>query len=91
LDSFLKGGKEMAGKPATKKKVVVKKSAAPAKRPTAKTASRRTYGKGDYLVCGTCGLSVIVDEYGDVVGTEELICCGEVMKPKSKKAKAAKK
>ena len=81
----------MAEKKATPVKAVAKKSTAPVKKSTAKTTSRRNYGKGDNLVCEICGLSVIVDEFGDVVGAEELICCGEVMKPKAKKAKAAKK
>lgn len=81
----------MAEKTATPGKAVAKKSVAPAKKSTAKPASRRNYSKGDHLVCETCGLSVIVDEFGDVVGVEEIICCGEAMKPKAKKAKAAKK
>jgi hypothetical protein len=74
----------MPEKTEIKKKVVARKPVAAAKKTARKTA------KSDKLVCETCGLSLIIDEWGDVYG-EELICCGTQMKPKASKAKAAAK
>lgn len=72
-------------------KAAAKKTTAPAaKKTTTKVASARRASKGDNFVCGTCGLSLIVDEWGDVYG-EELICCGKPMKQKARKAKASAK
>jgi hypothetical protein len=78
----------MAGKMETKEKQVTAKKAAPAKKPAARAA--RKMDKGDYLVCGVCGLTVVVDDFGNAVA-EELICCGEPMKEKAPKAKAKAK
>ena len=75
----------MPAKTVAKKKAVVSKPAAAAR----KTPSRKT-SKSEKLVCETCGLSLIVDEWGDVYG-EELICCGTPMKAKARKAKSAAK
>ena len=88
----------MAGKASSQvKKVVAKKPVAVVKKPvtaakktTARAASTAKASKGDNFVCGVCGLSVIVDEWGDVYG-EELICCGKEMKQRARKAKAAAK
>ncbi len=45
--------------------------------------------KGDQLVCGSCGLAVVVcDECG--CSAHELICCGEPMKKKAVRKPAAK-
>ena len=79
----------MPGKAVSKeKKAVARKTVTPAKKTSRATASKST--KGDNFVCGTCGLSMIVDEWGDIYA-EELICCGKPMKQKARKAKAAAK
>lgn len=77
----------MAQKTTAPTRTAAKKAIVPAKKPAARTASKRSYGKGDHLVCDTCGLSVIVDEYGDVVGMQEVICCGEAMEVRPRSAK----
>jgi len=74
----------MPAKTVAKKKAEVSKPAA-----AKKTAVKKTT-RSDQLVCETCGLSLIVDEWGDVYG-EELICCGTPMKAKARKAKSAAK
>ncbi len=81
----------MAGKVAAKVKAVAKKTTATAKKTTAKTAPRRKASQGDSFVCDTCGLSVIVDEWGDVVGAQEILCCGKKMRQRARKAKASAK
>ncbi len=78
----------MAGKTETKENKVTATKAAPAKKPAARAA--RKIEKGDNLVCGVCGLTVVVDDFGNAVA-EELICCGEPMKAKAPRAKAAAK
>jgi hypothetical protein len=95
----------MAGKVVSKaKKAVPEKKAAPAKKvvaakiataekkvvPAKKTTATRKLNKGDNLVCGVCGLSVIVDEWGDIIDAQEIICCGKPMKQKAGKAKISK-
>ncbi len=70
------------------KTVAKKKAAAPKKVTAAKKITRAA--KNEKLVCDTCGLSLIVDEWGDVYG-EELICCGTPMKSRTRRAKAAAK
>lgn len=75
----------MPAKTETKKKAAARKPAAAAKK-----AATRKNSRSNKLVCETCGLSLIVDEWGDVYG-EELICCGTPMKPRASKAKAATK
>jgi hypothetical protein len=85
----------MAGKTTTpvKKAVARKPEAAPKKTTTkavsTKAASAKRTSKGENFVCGTCGLSLIVDEWGDVYG-EELICCGKAMKQRAAKTQKAK-
>ena len=78
-------------KAAPVKKTVSKNKVVPAKKSITKAASRKQLNKGDALVCGTCGFSIVVDELGDVIAAEEIICCGKPMKPKAKKAKVAAK
>ncbi len=69
------------------KKPVAKKAAAPAK-----AAAKKRVSKGQALACEVCGLSVVVEEVGGVVVSEEstLLCCGKLMKGKAKTSKAAK-
>ena len=90
----------MAGKVTTQgKKAVTAKKVAPAKitaaekkvAPAKKTTAKRKTNKGDSFVCEVCGLSVIVDEYGDVLDAQEIICCAKPMKQSAGKAKSAKK
>jgi hypothetical protein len=71
------------------KKPAAAKAAVPAKKATAKATSRKKLNKGDSLVCETCGLTVVVDECGDIVAAQEIICCDEIMKPKASRAKAS--
>ncbi len=73
----------MPAKPVAKKKAVAPRTVAAAKK-TPRAA------KNEKLMCETCGLSLIVDEWGDVYG-EELICCGTPMKSRTRRAKAAAK
>ncbi len=72
-------------------KTPAKTTAKTAARTTSKGASARKINKGDKFVCGTCGLSMVVDECGDVVAAEEIICCGKPMKQKTSRAGTAKK
>jgi|WetSurMetagenome_2_1015567.scaffolds.fasta_scaffold14289_5 hypothetical protein len=66
-------------------------SKATARKPASGTASARKINKGDSLTCEVCGFSVTVDECGDVIEAEEIICCDKPMKPKARKVKAAAK
>jgi hypothetical protein len=68
---------------ATAKKTTTK---AASKSPATRAASKKTANKGDSFVCDVCGLSVIVDEWGDVVGAQEILCCGQTMKQRTRKA-----
>jgi hypothetical protein len=61
------------------------------RKPTSKAASAKKINKGDSLICKVCGFSVTVDECGDVVEAEEIICCDQPMKPKARKVKATAK
>jgi hypothetical protein len=69
-------------------KAVAAKAAAPAKKAVAKTSSGKRLNKGDSLVCETCGLTVVVDDCGDVVAVQEILCCEQPMKPKTSRSKA---
>jgi hypothetical protein len=71
------------------KKVAARKPAATARKTTGATASKKA-AKSEKLVCETCGLTLVVDEWGDVYG-EELICCGTPIKKRAPRAKAAAK
>jgi|YNPNPStandDraft_1061719.scaffolds.fasta_scaffold269267_1 hypothetical protein len=65
------------------------KTKAPAKKATAKAAvkkvtvkkapAREASPKAAKFVCGTCGLTITVDEWGDVA-VGEIICCEKPMK-----------
>ena len=72
---------------AAPKKAPVK---APAKAVAAKPVKKKSsMTKGDRLYCEECGIIVTVDEACDCAVCD-IICCGEVMKPKAVKAKAKK-
>jgi hypothetical protein len=73
------------------KKTIARETVAPARKTTAKTTSKNRATRGDSFVCGTCGLSLLVDEWGDVVGVQEVICCGKPMKQRTRKAKTPAK
>ncbi len=53
---------------------------------------QKKISQGESLVCDVCGLSVVVEEIGDLEVREEsvLLCCGQPMK-EAKRAKTAKK
>ena len=73
-----------------KKTVSAKK---PAVKSAAKAKPAKKVAKGDSYVCGVCGLAVTVEQVGNIVYTEEspILCCGKLMKTKTKAgAKAAK-
>lgn len=72
---------------AKEKKAPAKKTVSSAKKPA---AVKKKVNKGDTLVCGVCGLSVVVDECGNVY-EQELICCGKPMKQSAKKAHTSAK
>jgi hypothetical protein len=82
--------KPTATKPvaAAKKSPVAK---ATTKKPAAKSSPAKKINKGDSLSCTVCGFSVTVDECGDVVEAEEIICCEQPMKPKARKVKVPAK
>ena len=73
-----------------KQAAVPEKKKGAGKTAQAKTGTKKRVSKGESLVCGVCGLSVVVEEVGGVAVSEEnvLLCCGKPMK--SKAAKAAK-
>ncbi len=79
----------MAQKAATKEKVTKGKKAAAPEKVTAKNRA----SKGETLVCQVCGLSVTVEEIGDIalVQGRYLLCCEEPMKAKASKTQAARK
>lgn len=68
-----------------------KKVARPAKATTRKTTAKRATAKGDSYVCEVCGLAVTVDTVCGCAEVCDIICCGEPMKAKRTRAKAAKK
>ena len=73
---------------------MVKKAATPEKKTKEATAiTKKGINKGESLVCGVCGLAVVVEEVGDITIIEEspLICCGKPMRSKARKARATKK
>ena len=61
------------------KKVAAKKASI---KSTPKTASKKTVSRGESLVCEVCGLSVMVEQVGDIVIRQDdiLLCCGKPMK-----------
>ena len=53
--------------------------------------AKKKVAKGDTYACEVCGLAVTVDEVCGCVDVCDIICCGEPMKAKKPRAKAAKK
>ena len=66
------------------------KAGRPAKKAPVKTVAKKKVAKGDSYACGVCGLSVTVEQVGNIVYEEEspIICCGKPMKAKKAKTKA---
>ena len=58
------------------------------------TKTKSAINEGESVVCGVCGLAVVVESVGGITVSEEtaLLCCGKPMKKRkaSQKAKAAK-
>jgi hypothetical protein len=71
--------------PAQAKKKTTTKSKKPAPKKTAK-AKAPAKKKAPALQCGVCGYRVIVDQACGCVEEHALICCGEPMAKKAKKA-----
>lgn len=74
--------------------MVVKKAATAKKTPVkgpAKIAAKKRVSKGESIVCEVCGLSVVVEQVGDIVVSRGsvLLCCGKPMKQKAGKARVA--
>ena len=55
-----------------------------------KKTTKKKVAKGESYVCGVCGLAVTIDEVCGCVDVCDIICCGEPMKEKKVKVKAAK-
>jgi hypothetical protein len=55
-----------------------------------KTAAKKKVTKGDSYICEVCGLAVTVDEECGCVDVCDIICCGQPMKERKIKVKAAK-
>jgi hypothetical protein len=55
-----------------------------------KTAAKKKVTRGDSYVCEVCGLAVTVDEECGCVDVCDIICCGQPMKERKVKVKAAK-
>ena len=87
----------MVVKKAAVKKTPVKASATTTKKTSAKASAKpavkKKVNKGQSLICEVCGLSVVVEQVGDLVVSHEdvLLCCRKQMKPKAAKAKANRK
>jgi hypothetical protein len=64
--------------------MAVKKSATVKKAPAKKSSAAR----GDKLMCGVCGLSLIIDEECGCMEAHEILCCGEPMKQKKATVRA---
>ena len=54
---------------------------------------KKKINKGQALACEVCGMSVVIEEIGDLVVEEDsvLLCCGKAMKDKATVKKAVKK
>jgi hypothetical protein len=70
-----------------------KATAAKVETPQKKTPTERKITKGQALACEVCGISVTVEQIGNVAVEEDnvLICCGKPMKEKVTAKKAAAK
>jgi hypothetical protein len=75
---------------AKEKEITAEEAKAPARRRAAKGASGKM-NKGDVLACDLCGLTVVVDECGDIMAAQEVMCCDQPMKLKASRTKASKK
>ena len=55
--------------------------------------AKKRVSKGESVVCDVCGLSVVLEDVGGVVTSEEttLLCCGKPMKTRKPAAKAKAK
>jgi hypothetical protein len=82
------GDKIKEDKMAKEVKTTVKKAAVAKKTPIKKKVT-----KGQSLACEVCGLSVTVEEIGNLIVEEDsvLLCCGKPMKAKAAVKKAVKK
>ncbi len=69
--------------PAKPKKKAALKKAAPKKATKAKAPAKK---KGPALECGICGYRVIVDQACGCVEEHALVCCGQPMGKKAKRA-----
>jgi hypothetical protein len=58
-----------------------------------KATTKKRVSKGDAMVCEVCGLSVVVEQVGDIVVREDnvLLCCNKPMKKRASKASATGK
>ena len=58
-----------------------------------KTPVKKKVSKGQALACEVCGMSVVVEEIGDLVVEKDsvLLCCGKPMRDKATIKKAVKK
>ena len=59
--------------------------------PKKKTTTRKV-NKGDSLVCEVCGLTLAVEQVGNIAFVEEnaLLCCGKPLTKKATKTKTKK-
>lgn len=73
--------------------MAVKKTTVAKKAPVKKTARKTTaskYTKGDTLICGVCGLEVIVDTTCGCGEACAVICCEQPMTQRKDRASKAK-
>jgi len=54
------------------------------------TSTKKKVSKGESYVCEVCGLAVTVDEACGCVDMCDIVCCGQPMKERKSRAKAAK-
>jgi hypothetical protein len=58
-----------------------------------KATTKKRVSEGDAMVCEVCGLSVVIEQVGDVAVREDnvLLCCSKPMKKRARKASATRK
>ena len=61
-----------------------KKAAKKVTKKSAKKSSVKTKKKGQKLVCGVCGLKLVVDEACGCSYVKPVVCCGKKMTAKKK-------
>jgi hypothetical protein len=81
-------GKEAAAARAEPK---ARKAASPVQKSATGSGSEGKLKKGDTLSCELCGLTVVVDDCGDVMAAQEVFCCGQSMKPKARRTRKTTK